>query len=145
MFAASSTNRILICTCYALKYRGCIKDAKIRDLPLYTERRRRLKLPWDFNYLFIFIDSLCWFPSLSLLPSTCASSLFLLCVIFGEVGGGGGGGENSNMILVGNLAFTYLFFNLDIFFKIALLFIRYSIKFEKKLFNAIRMKYIMPI
>jgi hypothetical protein len=49
------------------------------------------------------------------------------------------------MILVGNLAFTYLFFNLDIFFKIALLFIRYRIKFEKKLFNAIGMRYIIPI
>jgi hypothetical protein len=64
---------------------------------------------------------------------------------FREVGGGRVGGENSNMILVGNFEFTHLFFNLDIFFKIALLFIRYRIKFEKKLFNTIGMEYIMPI
>jgi TorA maturation chaperone TorD len=33
----------------------------------------RLKLPWDFNYLFIFIDSLHWLPSPSCYRPTCLS------------------------------------------------------------------------
>jgi hypothetical protein len=59
-------NRILSCTCYGLKCRRCIKDVKICDLPLYTERRLRLKLPF-----FLFIDSLYWLPSSSCCRPTC--------------------------------------------------------------------------
>jgi hypothetical protein len=69
-------NRILSCTCYNLKCRRCIKDVKICVLPLSTERRPRLKLPRDFNYLFIFIESLYWLPSSCCRP-TCLSSLII--------------------------------------------------------------------
>ena len=46
-------NRILSCTCYSLKCRRCIKKGKSVICPLYTERRLRLKQPWDLIIYFI--------------------------------------------------------------------------------------------
>jgi hypothetical protein len=59
-------------------WKSAFKDVKICVLRLSTERRPRLKLPRDFNYLFLFIESLYWLLSSSCCRPTCLSSLLSL-------------------------------------------------------------------